>query len=378
MKENLMRQNAPHVRQSETVVTLMADVIIALLPIYLMCFFYYGARAIVLGICGVVSCVLISMLCDYLVYRKIETGDLTPVITGMMLALLMPANVPYYVLMTASLIAIAVVKLPFGGTGNNLFNPAIVGYAAVAICWPDKLFAFPQAMQSLSVFGENSVKTLQSAAHSLSIGAVPEYDLLDMLLGNCPGSMGTVHIIVIVACGAFLIVRNAVNWRTPAVFLLTFSMLSLIFPRISGSSFDAMCYELFSGSIVFGAFFMLSEPVTSPKKDFGKVLYSIAAALVAFLFRRFSSLEDGFAYSVIIMNVFSPLFDDICEDMLHLYRHKDKILSSMQKKKAAEASVPAEKIPAANVRVIMTEKQEPEILTEADSEPIEVKEEVFE
>ena len=198
-----------------------------------------------------------------------------------------------------------------------------------------------------------------------------------MLLGNSPASMGTGHIAVILACGLFLIVRNAVNWRTPVVFLFTFSLLSLIFPRISGSSFDAMCYELFSGSIVFGAFFMLSEPVTSPKKDFGKILYSVVAALVAFLFRRFSNLEDGFAYSVIIMNVFSPLFDDVCEDMLHLYRHRDKILASMRRKKQAETA-PAEKIPVANVRVITTKNQEAEILTEATSEIKKEKEEVFE
>lgn len=344
MREKLMFQNAPHVRQSETVFTIMTDVIIALVPLYVMSFFYYGARAVMLGLCGVISCLAFSVIGSIVSRERPNIRDLTPVITGLMIPLLMPADIPYRVVLAACAVAILVVKFPFGGTGNNLFNPAAVGFASVALCWPDLVFKYPAVLRTLSVFGENAEKAAVSPAHSLAIGAVPEYDVLDLLLGSVPGPMGATNILVIVACGIFLIVRKAVNWRTPVFFLLTYGICSALFPRIGGSGFEALCYELFSGMIVFGAFFMLSEPVTSPKHDFGKLLYSAAAGIVVFLFGHFGGFEDGFVYALIIMNVFTPIFDTVCENALHLYRNKDKLKESIEsdiKNAAAAAKKPA-------------------------------------
>lgn len=344
MREKLMFQNAPHVRQSETVFTIMTDVIIALVPLYVMSFFYYGARAVMLGLCGVISCLAFSVIGSIVSRERQNIRDLTPVITGLMIPLLMPADIPYRVVLAACAVAILVVKFPFGGTGNNLFNPAAVGFASVALCWPDLVFKYPAVLRTLSVFGENAEKAAVSPAHSLAIGAVPEYDVLDLLLGSVPGPMGATNILVIVACGIFLIVRKAVNWRTPVFFLLTYGICSALFPRIGGSGFEALCYELFSGMIVFGAFFMLSEPVTSPKHDFGKLLYSAAAGIVVFLFGHFGGFEDGFVYALIIMNVFTPVFDTVCENALHLYRNKDKLKESIEsdiKNAAAAAKKPA-------------------------------------
>lgn len=343
MREKLMFQNAPHVRQRESVLTIMTDVIIALIPLYVMSFFYYGARAIALGLCGAISCMVFSLAGTLISKESLNLRDLTPVITGLIIPLLMPADIPYHVVLAACAVAILVVKFPFGGTGNNLFNPAAVGFASVALCWPDLVFKYPAVLSSLSVFGENAEKAATSPAYSLAIGAVPEYDVLDLLLGSVPGPMGATNILVIIACGVFLIVRKAVNWRTPVFFLLTYGALSALFPRIEGSGFDALCYKLFSGMIVFGAFFMLSEPVTSPKRDFGKLLYSMAAGIIVFLFGHFGGFEDGFVYAIIIMNVFTPVFDTVCENVLHLYRNKEKLKESIESdiKKAAQKPAPA-------------------------------------
>ena len=329
MKEKLMLQNAPHVRQSESVVTMMGDVIIALLPIYLMAAFYYGIRSIVLGLCGAAFCMLFSVIGSLLLREK-PVPDLTPIITGLIIPLLMPADIPYYVVISACAIAIMVVKVPFGGTGSNLFNPAAVGFASVAICWPELVFSYPATMQTIEVFGETTAKIAQSPAYSLSLGAVPDYGVLDMLLGSAPGPMGATNILVVVACGIFLVVKKAVNWLTPVSFLAPYIILCLLFPRIGGSAFDALCYELFSGTIIFGAFFMLPEPVTSPKRDFGKFMAGITSALVVFLFRYFGGFEIGFASALIVMNVFSPIFDGICENVLHVLRHKDSIVASFE------------------------------------------------
>ena len=339
MKEKLMFQNAPHVRQSESVVTMMADVVLALLPVYLMGVFYYGARALVLGIWGVLSCIVLSAIGSLLLREK-AVFDLTPIITGLIIPLLMPANIPYYIVFSACAVAILVVKFPFGGTGHNLFNPAAVGFASAAICWPEKVFSYPATMQSLEIFGEVTAKTAQSPAYSLSLGAVPDYNVLDMLLGSAPGPMGATNILVVAACGIFLIVKKAANWITPVFFLTQYSVLCLLFPRIGVSAFDALCYELFSGMIIFGAFFMLTEPVTAPKRDFAKIFAGISSAIVVFLFRYFGEFEMGFASALIVMNVFSPIFDSICENVLHVLRHKDAVIASFIKKRPEEKAEP--------------------------------------
>ena len=339
MKEKLMFQNAPHVRQSESVVTMMTDVIVALLPIYLMSFFYYGARSLVLGIVGAVSCAVFAFIGSIVLKEKLSL-DLTPVITGLILPLLMPANIPYYILIAACSVAILVVKVPFGGTGNNLFNPAAVGFASVALCWPELVFRYPAPMQVIEIFGESTAAAAQSPAYSLAIGAVPDYEVLDMILGSVPGPMGATNIFVVVACGIFLIVKKAVNWMSPVSFLVPYAVLSMIFPRIGGSSFEALCYELFSGTVIFGAFFMLTEPVTSPKRDFGKLMAGITSAVAVFLFRYFGELEMGFANALILMNVFSPLFDTACEKILRVYRNKELLLKKLEGKKVEPKEEP--------------------------------------
>ena len=374
MKERLMFQNAPHVRQSESVVTMMSDVIIALLPIYFMAFFYHGARSLVLGLFGVIFCCALSLLGSILLHEK-PIPDFTPIITGLMIPLLLPADIPYYVLFSACVVAIFVVKVPFGGTGYNLFNPAAVGFASVAICWPDLVFRYPVTMQPLEIFGESAVKLAQGPAYSLSLGAVPDYNILDMLLGSAPGPMGATNILVVAACGIFLIVKKAVNWITPFAFFVPYSALCMLFPRISVTGFESLCYELFSGAIVFGAFFMLTDPVTSPKRDFGKLMAGIFSAVAVFLFRYFGGFEMGFASALIVMNVFSPIFDTVCEKVLHAYRHRKSLFAKI-KDSAKPAPKKEEEKPV--VRVI-EKTEEPEVIEEISEEtPEKTEEEVSE
>lgn len=366
MKEKLMFQNAPHVRQSESVVTMMTDVIVALLPIYLMAFFYHGARSLVLGLCGALCCSVLSVL-GALLLREKPVPDLTPIITGLIIPLLLPADIPYYVVISACAVAIFVVKIPFGGTGSNLFNPAAVGFASVAICWPELVFRYPATMQAIEIFGESTAKIAQSPAYSLSLGAVPDYNVLDMLLGSAPGPMGATNILVVAACGIFLIVKKAINWITPVSFIVPYALLCLLFPRIGGSPFEALCYELFSGTVVFGAFFMLTEPVTSPKRDFGKLMAGISSAIVVFLFRYFGGFEMGFASALIVMNVFSPIYDAICESVLHVSRHKESFVASIKEETKLRKNKKKEEKPV--IRVI-EKAEEPEELPEIKTEEI--------
>lgn len=372
MKERLMFQNAPHVRRSESVTTMMTDVIVALIPIYLMSFFFHGARAIALGVFGVLCCTAFSVIGN-LVLKQKQSFDITPAITGLIIPLLMPATVPYYIIACACAVAIFVVKMPFGGTGNNLFNLAAVGFASVAICWPDIIFTYPATMQPLKIFGETAVNMVQSPAYSLNLGAIPNYGVLDMLLGSAPGPMGATNILVVIACGIYLMVRKTINWIEPISFLGTYILLCLTFPRISASPLEAVCYELFSGTIIFGAFFMLTEPVTSPKRDISKFLAGITSAVAVFLFRHFGKFEMGFASALIIMNVISPIYDEIYEQILHVLRHKKDIFDSFKKEPESEAA-------AAAVTEKVSEEEQKEVFTiegkalEGKEEPVLAKE----
>lgn len=334
MNEKILTQQAPHVRQSETVGTIMQDMIIALVPLYILAVFYYGPRALVMGLWSVLCTLLCSFACSLLLKRKVTMVDLTPVVTGLIIPLMMPATIPYYVIAFADIIAIMVVKFPFGGTGENLFNPAAVGFASVALAWPQLLFTYPEVFSDISVFGENAVKMSAGPSYSLSIGAVPDADLLDIMLGNAPGPMGMTNVLVVMACGIFIIARNATSWRIPTFFLAVYGLLNLIFRRIAAPLFVSAAYEMFSGMIIFGAFFMLTEPVTTPKRDTAKCIYATISAIVVFFFHRFGGFEDGFVFALIIMNVFSPIIDVFCETVMHAYRQRNvsKVVIKLKKK----------------------------------------------
>jgi len=320
-EHGLILQNAPHVRTSESLFTVMGEMIVAMAPLYVIAWFYYGPRALLLGLTGAATAWVLDMLSVLACGRRPDLRDLSAVVTGLLIPLLMPASIPYYVVVTACIVAILAVKFPFGGTGNNLFNPAAVGFAFTAICWPELVFSYPAPMQELAVAGEVAAKTAVSPAHNLMLGAIPSLDLFDMILGNAAGPMGATNILVILACGLYLLVRRTIGWRAPLSFLLVSGLMAMMWPRSPFGTFSSVGWELCSGMLLFGVVFMITEPVTSPKRDFAKVLYGATSGAVVMLFRYFGGFEDGFVFALILMNVFAPLFDRVCENVLHKIRH---------------------------------------------------------
>lgn len=315
------RLNAPYIRYTESNRTLMGDMMIALLPLYVMACYYYGLRALVLGVFSVAVCVGTDMLCQKLSGRAVNPRDLSAVVTGMLLPLMMPASIPYFILATAGVFAIAVAKHPFGGVGNNLFNPAASGYAFAALCWAEKMFSYPVPLEHLAVFGDTGAKLMQSPARTLLQGGVPNIDFLEMLLGNYPGPMGATHILVILACLLFLIYRKTINWQSPVCFLATAAVLAFCFPRlVTGNRVDSLMFELFSGILVFGAVFLLPEPVTSPKRISAKMLYGVFGAVIVMLYRLYGSMEEGMMFAILLLNAAAPVTDRIGEKLIRKVR----------------------------------------------------------
>ena len=314
---------APHIRHRESTRAMMIDVLLALVALYAISFYYYGQRALVLGLVSLVTAVLADTGALLLMRRRIHIRNLSAAITGLILPLLMPVSVELYVPVVAALFAIIAAKAPFGGFGHNVFNPAAAGFGFAAICFPVQMSSYPAPLTHLPIklVRENLV-FITSPALSLKAGGIPQFDIIDMLLGDYAGPLGATNILVILACLLYLIFRGTIRWEAPVFFLLTTSILSFWFPRAQISGFDSFLYETMSGTLLFGAVFMLGDPVTSPKRDWAKVAYAIIAGCIVMLFRHIGNTEEGFVYALLLMNAAVWGFDMLAEEVAGRIRRK--------------------------------------------------------
>lgn len=315
--------NPPHIRGRDSNKTMMDDVLIVLAAIYLMACYYYGARAAVLGVFSLMVAIACDIVCKLLLGERVSTRDHSSAVTALLIPLLLPATVSYATVATAVAFALLVVKYPFGGTGNNLFNPAAGGMAFVTICFPREVFGYPTPLERIAIFGKYEGRLVYSAAYTLKAGGIPTGgDFMEMLLGNVAGPMGATNALVVCACLLYLIVRRAVHWQAPLCFLLTAAAYAYFFPRAPISGGLSVMYELFSGYLILGAVFMLTDPVTSPKRGIAIAVYTVFAGLTTMLFRQFGGFEESFAFSLLLCNAAAPLFDYAEEGIRHRIRRR--------------------------------------------------------
>lgn len=300
----------------------MSDVILLLLVLCTLAYVFYRTRALVVCGVSVAAAVASDALCTLLRGRSLDLRDLSPIVTGLIIALTMPATIPYSVVAVAAVFAIVVVKHPFGGLGNNIFNPAAAGFSFVAICWPQQVFMYPQPFDTLPVFGDVSVKLFQNPAFVLKLGGMPTNDITEMALGNYPGPMGATNILVLLACLAYLLFRNTIRWQLPVPFLLTCATIAFLFPRIGTDPIQSVLFEMMSGTLLFGAVFVITDPATSPKRDSSYAIYGIFAGVITMLFRYFGGFEESMSFSILFANAFVPLIDRHNESLHRLIRRK--------------------------------------------------------
>lgn len=327
-----MTSAPPYIRQKDSCRTLTEDVIIVLFAVYFMAVYYYGARAAVLGLFAAGVAFLCDVVCKLLLRQHITLREHSSLVTALMIPLLLPASIPYSVVAAAVVFALVVMKYPFGGVGGNLFNPAAGGFAFAVICFPRDVFAYPTPLERLDIFGPYTGRSVASAAYTLKAGGIPSVgDFVEMLLGNVPGPMGAANILVVCACLLYLVIRGTARWQGPVFFLATCAGLAWLFPRASMPGNESVMYELFSGILIFGAVFMLTEPVTSPKRSTGTVLYAVLTGVMTMLFRRFGGFEEGFPFALLLCNAFVPLFDH-ADELLHRRIRRAKLVSSEDEK----------------------------------------------
>lgn len=309
----LIPRDAPHIHHNDSARTVMGDVILAMLPLYFIAFCFYGLRAPLLGLTSALTCYLSDMLCTKLRGSRVNLYDFSALVTGLLIPLMLPATIGYLAVITAGLFAIVVVKHPFGGVGQNIFNPAAAGLAFVTACWPDQVFRYPQLFEKLPVLGDAAVGTVNSTAYILKMGGVPSLDQSEMFLGILPGPMGATNILVIIACLIFLSYRKTICLSQVGAFTLGVAAISMLMPRVAVGPFDSFFMEIMSGSLLFGAVFMVTDPATIPKRWEGRVLYGLLAGIAAMLIRFYGGFEQSIVYTILLLNIVTPVFDWVFE-----------------------------------------------------------------
>ena len=306
----LIPRNAPHIRHSDNNKTVMGDMIISLLPLYFIAFCYYGARVLVLMALSLVVCFVADTAGDLLSGRRYNFRDFSPFVTGLIIPLLMPVTASLRMVVVAGLAAILIAKQPFGGTGDNFFNPAAVGIAFATACWPTEMFLYPNPFDNIPLWNVSTVATSAGGAFSLKLGGIPSVSLQDMFLGVIQGPMGTTSVLVILACFLYLAFRRTIRPQLTLSFLASAALFAFLFPRTNAAPLEGVLYEMMSGTMVFAAVFMITDPVTSPKRPLACVAYGLAAGIVTMCFRHMGGFEQAGPFAILLMNALAPLFDE--------------------------------------------------------------------
>ena len=296
--------SSPHIRGKQTTRSIMLDVIIALLPALAVAVAMFGMNALLLVVVSVVACVGFEWGYRKLMKKPDTIGDLSAVITGMLLAYCLPASAPLWLPVVGAFVAIVVVKQLYGGIGKNFLNPALAGRAF--------LFSWPVLMTNWVapnfVYGADVV-TSATPLSWLHMGNLPEgISVMGAFLGTIGGSLGEVSALALLLGGAYLVYKKVIGLRIPASYILTVAVLTLIFPR-GNNALQWMLYNVFSGGLMLGAIFMATDYATSPITPNGQVIYGIGCGLLTVFIRYFGGYVEGVSYAILIMNICVWLID---------------------------------------------------------------------
>jgi electron transport complex protein RnfD len=287
---NFTVASSPHIRGDFRSSKLMMDVVIALIPALLVGIYVLGIRALVVTVVSMASAVLAEWLYCLVMKKSSTLPDCSALVTGMLFALTLPVTTPLYVVVLGSAFAIVVAKCMCGGLGQNVFNPALLARAFV-------LLVFPVALTRYQVDGFTGATPL----HHMVMPALPEQGLLDMFLGNCPGSIGELSALALLLGGAYLVLRRVILPNVPLAYLGTVAVLTLVFYK-TDSPLQWMGYQLLSGGLMLGAIFMATDYATSPVTPWGQILHGIGCGVLTVLFRYFGLFPEGVTYAILLMN----------------------------------------------------------------------------
>lgn len=297
--EKLHVSVSPHIHGKKSTQGIMLDVIIALLPATIAGVVLFGIDALLVIATCVISAVVCELLFNIIVKKEQTVSDLSSVVTGLLLALNLPANIPLWQAAVGSAFAIIIVKCVFGGLGKNIVNPAITARVFMLIAFGSMTAAvFPTGMDSAS--GATPLTDLDN-------GVVP--NLMDLLLGKNGGAIGETCALALIIGGIYLLVRKVISWHIPVAFIGTAFLFTLL---VEGGNFEMALAWTLSGGLLIGAFFMATDYVTSPSTAKGKIIFGIGAGVITVLIRFWGAYPEGVSFAILLMNIVNPFIDGKC------------------------------------------------------------------
>ena len=296
--------SSPHLRDHVTTRSIMQDVCIALLPACAAGVLFFGYRSAVIIALAVAAAVLSEWFYCKAAHQKSTIGDFSAVVTGMLLAMNLPSTVPYWMPVIGSIIAILLCKMIFGGIGQNFINPALAARAILALSWASLMNTF-----AAPAFGHIAGVDAIASATPVSGAASGGFTLTQLLLGNIPGTIGETCKIALLIGAAYLFVRRVISWHIPAAFIGSFAVCYLL---ATGFDLGATLYQVLSGGLILGAFFMATDYSSSPATAKGKLIFGLGCGLLLFIFRYCKKTPaEWCSFAILLMNVVSPLIERV-------------------------------------------------------------------
>ena len=306
MENKFIVSAAPHVHTGKTITKIMRDVLIALAPAAVMSVVYFGIRAVLIIITAILSAVLGEYLFNRILKKNNTISDLSATLTGLLLALNMPPTIPLWMVALGSLFAIVVVKQIFGGLGKNFMNPALGGRCFMLIAWAGAMTQFIEPFNPDALSCATQLTIIKESMDS----GLPS--MLDAFIGNTAGCIGETSAAALLLGFAYMLVRKIVSIRIPLAYILTFAILTFFFGFNSSDMSMATftLYQVLSGGLLLGAFFMATDYVTTPTTPKGRIIFGMGCGVLTFVIRRFGGYPEGVSFAIILMNLATPVIEE--------------------------------------------------------------------
>lgn len=308
----LIMDSSPSVLSVETTRRIMYTVSLSLIPALGMSVYLFGLDALRVILLSAISCVAIEAVYSRIVPYKIDYMDGSALLTGLLLAMNIPTNSPWWMIVIGSLVAIILGKQVFGGIGQNIFNPALVARVFLLISFPVEMTSWPVPRKETAdaVTGATPLGILKTEG----VGALSDTSLTDLAMGMMPGSLGEMSALALLLGGAFLVYKKYITWEVPVLFIGTVFAFTGIFYLINPEQYADPLFHIFSGGLFLGAFYMATDMVTSPLTFRGKLIFGIGCGLFTAIIRLFGSYPEGVSFAILLMNAVVPLLDKYFPD----------------------------------------------------------------
>jgi Na+-translocating ferredoxin:NAD+ oxidoreductase subunit D len=298
----LMVSMSPHVRGSLSIERMMGSMLLALVPTAAAGVYFFGLTALLTLVLAMATAAAVEAAIELLSKQKLTIGDLHALLTGLLLALILPPTAPWWLTMTGAATAIILGKMLFGGLGAYPFNPPLVAWVVLKLSWPERMNAFISPLT-----GEPALTPLMAFQEDPAL--FYSYDLWDLFLGTAAGGIGMVCGLAIVIGGLYLLVRGIIRWHIPVAFLLGVGLFAWIMRMINADLYPPVGFHLAGGGVLLGALFLAPEPVTSPVTPTGMLAFGLLAGILTMILRMWGADYDGTFYAILVMNAATPLFN---------------------------------------------------------------------